>query len=288
MIRRSVKILGKETVYWERNPDSPVCLVMLHGFRGNHMGLTELSQNFDGFRLILPDLPGYGESEPLRVKHTLNNYAHWLDEFVTALGLEEWVSWSHSYSGSIGLIQAATGMHRPAAVVSVSLATVRKDFPSQISTFYYWLGEHLPVRFQHHWVASRTLDRATGRWLFQTVSTKRRRWLMRRGERGLPMMHPRVVIEEYMSSLNTPLENYARRVDVPVLIIAGARDVIVPLPRLEQLVEDLPDGKLAVMPDQGHLAPIERPTATATITKRWLAGLHRHQPASRKPPAALV
>ena len=288
MIRRSVKILGKETVFWERNPNSPVCLVMLHGFRGNHMGLTELSQNFDGYRLILPDLPGYGESEPLHVKHTLNNYAHWLDEFVAALGLDEWVSWSHSYSGSIGLIQAATGLHRPSSVVSVSLATVRRDFPSQISTFYYWLGEHLPARVQHHWVASRTLDHATGRWLFQTVTTKRRRWLMRRGERNLPMMHPRVVIEEYMSSLNTPLESYAQRVDVPVLLVAGAKDVIVPLARLEALAGLIPDCELVVMPDQGHLAPIERPTATATITKQWLAGLPRRRQAGRKRSAELV
>jgi pimeloyl-ACP methyl ester carboxylesterase len=277
MIRRSVNVLGKETVYWERNPNSPVCLVMLHGFRGNHMGLTDLSRNFDGYRLILPDLPGYGESEPLGVQHTLNNFAHWLDEFVGALGVEGWVSWSHSYSGSIALIQAATGIHRPIAMVSVSLAAVRRDLPSQLSTFYYWLGEHLPARMQNRWVTSRTLDHATGRWLFQTVTTKRRRWLMRRGDRNLPMLHPRVVIEEYMSSLNTPLENYARRVDVPVLIIAGARDVIVPLRRLEDLAEMIPNGELEVMPDQGHLAPIERPAATATITKQWLAGLPRPQ-----------
>jgi pimeloyl-ACP methyl ester carboxylesterase len=57
------------------------------------------------------------------------------------------------------------------------------------------------------------------------------------------------------------------------MIIAGARDVIVPLQQLEQLVSHMRDGTLVVMEDQGHLAPIERPAATATITKRFINGL---------------
>jgi hypothetical protein len=35
----------------------------------------------------------------------------------------------------------------------------------------------------------------------------------------------------------------------------------------------MPDATLVVMEDQGHLAPIERPAATATITKRFVNGL---------------
>jgi hypothetical protein len=35
----------------------------------------------------------------------------------------------------------------------------------------------------------------------------------------------------------------------------------------------LTDGTLVIMADQGHLAPIERPAATATITKRFIGGL---------------
>jgi pimeloyl-ACP methyl ester carboxylesterase len=265
--------MGKETVYWERNPDSPETVVMLHGFRGNHKGLTDMSQHLDSYRLILPDLPGYGESEPLGIKHTLVHYARWLDEFAGTLELEDWVSWSHSYSGSIALIQAATGEHKPGALVSVSLASVRRDLPSAISTFYYWIGQYMPKPIRHRWIASRTVDHATGRWLFQSVTTRRRRWLMQRGERNLPVLRASVVTEQYMSSLNTPLDRYAARVDVPALIIAGAKDVIVPLPHLEKLVALMPDGVLSVMDDQGHLAPIERPAATATITKRFLAGL---------------
>lgn len=270
MIRHTININGKQVAYWERNPNWPVTIVMMHGFRGNHKGLTDMAQHLQGYRIIMPDLPGYGESEPMEVTHTLKNYAAWLDDFVGALELEDWVSWSHSYSGSIALIQAAEGEHRPQALVSVSLADVRRDLASAISTFYYWVGQFMPRPVRHRWIASRTVDHAAGRWLFMTVSPHRRKVLMERGERNLPILNVKVVTEQYMSSMKTPLEPYARRVKMPVLIIAGAKDVIVPLRRLKRLVQQMPQAELVVMEDQGHLAPIERPAATATLTKRFL------------------
>jgi len=273
MIRHTIIVKGKKVAYWERNPNWPVTIVLLHGFRGNHKGLTDMAQHLQGYRIIVPDLPGYGESEPLSVPHSLHNYASWLDEFVEVLGLEEWVSWSHSYSGSIALIQAVDGRRRPQALVSVSLADVRRDLASAVSTFYYWVGQFMPRPVRHRWIASRTVDHAAGRWLFMTVTPRRRKILMQRGERNLPILNVKVVTEEYMSSMKTPLEPYSGRVKVPVLIIAGAKDVIVPLRRLERLVKLMPQGQLLVMEDQGHLAPIERPAATATITKRFLSGV---------------
>lgn len=273
MIRHTVTVMGKEVAYWERNPQWPQTIVMLHGFRGNHKGLIDLVQHFDGFRLILPDLPGCGESEPMEVPHTLENYALWLDEFVARVGIEDYVSWSHSYSGSIALIQAAGGAHKPTALVSVSLAAVRRDWPSALSTLYYQLGMVMPKWLQRRWIASKTVDHATGRWLFHSVTAERRRALVKRGDKNLPILNAQVVTEEYMSALDTNLDAFAETVAMPVLLIAGAKDFIVPLKRLEHLESLMPDATLVVMEDQGHLAPIERPATTATITKRFINGL---------------
>jgi pimeloyl-ACP methyl ester carboxylesterase len=277
MIRRTITVMGRTTVYWERNPHWPQTIVMLHGFRGNHKGLTDISQHFPGFRLILPDLPGYGESESLMVAHTLKNYASWLDAFVAELGLDEFVSWSHSYSGSIALIQAVRGKHKPRAIVSVSLASVRQDFASAMTALYYRVGGWLPGPMRQWWIASRWLDHATGRWLFYTVTAKRRHALVARGDRNLPILNPRVATEEFMSAIHTSLEPYAARLSVPALIIAGGHDVIVPVRRLERLTSLMPDGTLVVMRDQGHLAPIERPATTATLTRRFIYGLEGSQ-----------
>jgi pimeloyl-ACP methyl ester carboxylesterase len=275
MDRRTVTIMGKQVAYWEHGHHWPQTIVLLHGFRGNHRGLLDMARHLKGYRLILPDLPGYGESEALDAPHTLQNYAKWLDLFVAKLELHDYVCWSHSYSGSIALIHAAQGHHKPTALVSVSLAAVRRDWPSFLSTLYYRLGQRLPKGLQHRWIASRMIDHATGRWLFMTVSTARRRFLQKRGDQNLPLMNALVVTEEYLSALDTDLDWYARRVSIPVLVVAGARDIIVPVKRLERLVNLLDRSRLEVMPDQGHLAPIERPGATATITKNFLRELEQ-------------
>jgi pimeloyl-ACP methyl ester carboxylesterase len=274
MIRHTATVMGKQVVYWERNPEWPQTIVMLHGFRGNHKGLTDIVQHFNGYRLILPDLPGYGESEALDVPHTLVNYAQWFDEFVRVTGLKDYVSWSHSYSGSIALIHAAQGKHKPTVMISVSLAAMRRDWASMMSTWYYQLGRVMPKEIQRRWISSRFIDHATGRWLFMTVSTARRKALQKRGDENLPILNALVVTEEYLSALDTDLDRYAAKVTVPTLLIAGARDFIVPLRRLEHLESLLSDGTLVVMEDQGHLAPIERPATTATISKRFINGLH--------------
>src|ERR1700683_3763725 len=271
MIRPTISVMGKQTAYWERNPDEARTLVLLHGFRGNHKGLTDLAQHLAGFRLILPDLPGYGESEPLGVPHTLTHYAQWLDQFAAALDLKSWASCGHSYGGSIVLIQAVTGRRRPDAVVAMALAAVRQGWGSTLATAYYEAGRVLPPRLRQRWIADRLLDHAAGRWLFRTVTPKRRRELMRRGDRNLPELNPQVVTEEYLSTLRTDLAPYATAVKAPMLVIAGARDIIVPLGRVKRLVALMPHGTLVVMEDEGHLAPIEEPATTASIIKRFLA-----------------
>jgi pimeloyl-ACP methyl ester carboxylesterase len=270
MIRRTITVMGRETTYWERNPEWPLTIVLLHGFRGNHKGLLDVGRQFPGFRVIIPDLPGYGESEPLSVKHTLRNYALWLDAFAGAIYLDEWICWSHSYSGSISLIQAASGTHKPQCMISVSMAVIRRSPAILMSTLYYRAGTLLPKNFQQHLIASRMLDHAAGRWLFMTASTQRRRELQERAERDLPTLNAKVVTEEYLSALTTNLEYYARRVEVPVLMVAGARDIVVPLRRLEHITGLMENVTLTVMDDQGHLAPIERPAAVGTITKRFI------------------
>jgi len=275
MIKHTIEVMGKRTAYWERNPQWDKTVVMLHGFRGNHKGLTDMVQHFAGWRVVLPDLPGYGESEPLDVPHTLANYAEWLDEFVVAMGPEDWVSWSHSYGGLIALVHGATGRHKPSAFVSVSLADARQDYAAWLTSMYYQAGRVMPYEMQRRWLASRTIDKMSQRMLITGVSARRRQEMVKRGEANLGTLNPRVITDQYFSAIRTPMEPYAAHLDMPALLIAGAKDVMVPVKRLERLMSVMPDGTLVIMEDQGHLAPIERPAATATITKRFLNGIEQ-------------
>lgn len=56
----------------------------------------------------------------------------------------------------------------------------------------------------------------------------------------------------------------ARRIQVPVLVIAAAADVVEPLDRVKKEVCNIiPGSKLVVVPDSGHLSPLEAPEAVS-------------------------
>ena len=275
MIRHMTSIGGNRLAYLELSPDSQPTIIMLHGFRGGRDGLATMAHHLKGFRLLLPDLPGYGESDQLRTSHTIGNYVGWLDEFIAELNLTTFVILGHSYGGSIAIIHAAEGANKPAATIAISPAEVRRGPPAWITTWYYQLGGLMPETWRRRWLTSRTIDRATGRLLIRSATGTLREAIIEHRDRVLPTLNPHVITEQYMSLLDINLGVYAGAIEIPVLIIAGAKDIIAPVSGLRRLTALMSQGTLEVMHDQGHLAPLERPAATATITRRYLKSLFR-------------
>ena len=59
-------------------------------------------------------------------------------------------------------------------------------------------------------------------------------------------------------------------VDVPLCIGCGAQDSWAPVAQHEAMVALNPRARLEVIADAGHMAPMERPEATAAVLARWL------------------
>jgi len=58
------------------------------------------------------------------------------------------------------------------------------------------------------------------------------------------------------------------RIDIPVLVIGGSRDVITPVHRSRHMAEVIPDAELVILDGCGHMAPFERhEDVTAHIRK---------------------
>ena len=56
----------------------------------------------------------------------------------------------------------------------------------------------------------------------------------------------------------------------PLLIICGANDRITPLPISEEMHALVPGSTLVVLPDCGHLAPMEKPEEVSAAMREWL------------------
>ena len=62
-----------------------------------------------------------------------------------------------------------------------------------------------------------------------------------------------------------------RAIAVPTLVVVGAEDVITPPAGAAQLAAAIPGATLTVIPDAGHLAPMEAPAAVNAALRELLS-----------------
>jgi pimeloyl-ACP methyl ester carboxylesterase len=116
VVHRSVLVDGRTTHSWEYGPsDAAATVLAVHGFRGDHHGLESVAAHLvaghpDGVRVVVPDLPGFGLSDPLPTSD-LDGYVHWLRGFRDALGLDRrTVVLGHSFGSIVVSAAVAAGL----------------------------------------------------------------------------------------------------------------------------------------------------------------------------------
>lgn len=63
------------------------------------------------------------------------------------------------------------------------------------------------------------------------------------------------------------------KIDKPVLVLHGADDQIIPLQESQQMAASIPNARLEVIPDAGHLLPLEQPELTNKAMREFLLKL---------------
>jgi pimeloyl-ACP methyl ester carboxylesterase len=64
-----------------------------------------------------------------------------------------------------------------------------------------------------------------------------------------------------------------RAFDRPALVVVGEEDALSPVADAQAMADALPQGRLAVLPEAGHLTAVETPEAFAAEVTGFLAGL---------------
>ena len=127
-----ITIDGVKTSYQIIGQGKP--LLILHGWGSNYERWTkvaeQISQGVPGgtgpFKVIVPDLPGFGKSDVLLTAWNMNNYIKWLEEFVKELNLKEFNLMGHSFGGALAVKLAINHPQNVQKLFLVSAASVRK------------------------------------------------------------------------------------------------------------------------------------------------------------------
>ncbi|HEY4318918.1 MAG TPA: alpha/beta hydrolase [Herbaspirillum sp.] len=119
---RTIDVDGLNVFYREAGPaDAPV-LLLLHGFpSASHMFRDLMPLLSDRFRIIAPDLPGFGQSAmPARdtFEYSFANLAQVMTRFTEVLKLDHFAMYVFDYGSPVGLRMALAHPERIAAIVS--------------------------------------------------------------------------------------------------------------------------------------------------------------------------
>ena len=277
--RRDVDVLGSTTRCWIYGPpEASTTIVAVHGFRGDHHGLEPIVAQLPGIRIISPDLPGFGESTPLREGgHDIPGYRAWLSALVDRLGLGSgFVLLGHSFGSIVASAAMAGGLPASKLVLVNPIAAPALAGPrgvlTRLAVFYYRLGAVLPKRLGFGLLRNRLIVRGMSVAMAKTRDSALRRWIHAEHDRYFSGFADRdTVLEAFRASVSSDVSHFAGDIHVPTLLVAADRDDITDVAAQHRLAARFPDAELVVLPEVGHLIHYEKPAEAAAAIRGFLA-----------------
>jgi len=273
---RTVPVHGHDICYVTAGQGPPVVLV--HGF-GTSLAvwarqIRVLSRDCQVFAL---DLPGHGFSEKPDLEYRPRFYTDALRGFLDALGITAASFVGHSMGGLLSLCLAMEAPDRVRHLVLVNSSSPLFR-PSRLLRLYEkrrrrpWLWNRvmelievliplLPASFEARGQGKIThrADAVPPEWSKQMVAFRRSKGFSRM---AVSTMTHWVDVAAY--------ENGMKEILHPVLVVCGALDRVIPLAHGRQLQETLPNATQEVIPECGHMAPLEEPDRTARAILAFL------------------
>ena len=268
--KKHTLVNNKKSFYWEKNSSKKNTLVFMHGFPGNHIGLLDMAKNFDGYRIVIPDLPACGESDPLEGKHNLQNYSQWLNGFLENLGIKRTIIVGHSFGSRVGLVFSSNYQEKVEGLVLITPVVKVEGLIAQLVSVEYKIAELLPAPLKKIWLLNKIHYGVGDMICFKTSCPKRRQQLIKNRNEEIKNLNPQINIELFDEFHKFSLVPVGKKVKTKSLIIAGKEDEIAPLNSVKELANQLENVKFVVMENSGHIVVGEEPKTTAGIIKKWL------------------
>lgn len=275
--RRVVQVLGSETAYWEygeEDADLPT-IVAVHGFRGEHHGLEPVIAYLPGFRVISPDLPGFGETPPIPGReHDLSLYAGWLSDFVRQVAPGA-VVLGHSFGSIVSSAAVAGGLQTPRLILINPIGAPALEGPkgvlTRLAVLYYALGAKLPSRLGTALLRNRLIVRVTSIAMAKTADPALRRFIHDQHDTYFSRFADRDVLHDaFVTSVSHDVRAFAGVIDMPTLLIAAQNDDITPIEDERRLATMFPQAELVEIAHVGHLIHYETPAEAAGAIRRFL------------------
>lgn len=245
-------IVDNLAVEYKDEGQGPV-LVMLHGWMNSLSSYDAITGDLaKEYRVIRPDLPGFGGSEPPPKPWHVGDYAAFVRNLLQRLGAEPYTLVGHSFGGRVIMKGVGTGVLHPKKIVLIDTAgNARRETPRL--RFYKTIaktGKAFAMLVPNAWY------------------TSMRKRLYKRA--GSDYLEAGALSQTFLHTINEDLVEYARRIGVPTLLVWGEHDKTTPLEDGKRLASEIPGAQLAVVSGAGHAPHRENPEEVARLICTFL------------------
>lgn len=257
--RRSIEVDNLHIAYLEGGQGD--ALVLLHGFGGNKDNWTRMARYLTPrFRVILPDLAGFGEStRNPEYRYTYSDQAERVHRFAKALGLGSYHLGGNSMGGAISGTCAALYPGEIKSLWLIAPGAVHAAQPSELSRRLQ-SGEDNPLIVENSADYDRLMDFVFVKKPFVPGVVKR--YFANEAVAHRPLNQ--IIFEQIRSGDGPePLEVLLDNSKLRTLIMWGDRDRVLHVSGADVLRAVMPNADTVIMKDVGHVPMLEKPKASA-------------------------
>ena len=279
---RRVEADGVQVFYREAGSPQARAILLLHGFPSSSFMFRELIPRLaDEFRVIAPDLPGFGFTEvPAERKYvySFDRLSHTIEAFTRAIQIDRYAIYVFDYGAPIGLRLAMAHPERVSAIVSQNGNAYVEGLGDAWDPIRKYWSE--PTAENRNILRNSVLTAGGTRWQYThgvpdpesvppesyTLDTA---LLERPGNKEIQLdlfLNYATNVELYPK-----FQEYFRRWKPPLLAIWGKNDPFFIPAGADSFQKDLPNARVQFL-DTGHFAVETHAVEIASAMKQFLDG----------------
>lgn len=256
MTEKEIRLKGIQLSYKEAGKGRPI--ILLHGWGSSSAAFLKTQEYLakNGFKIYVPDLPGFGKSASLPSAWGVGEYADLVLQFADSLSLDKFFLIGHSFGGRISIKLTVNHPEKALGLVLCSTAGVRRPLKRFIFFVFAKLGK--------------MLFSLPGLCLFQKPSRKLLYFLARerdyyQAQGVMRETMKKVISEDFTLDL--------AKIKIPTLIIWGANDKVTPTTHAKILKEKIKGSVLKIVPSATHKLPYEKPEVFSRLVTEFLKSI---------------
>jgi pimeloyl-ACP methyl ester carboxylesterase len=232
-------------------------IVLLHGWGANLGSFNDLAKELsESARVIRLDFPGFGGSTKPDDKWGVGEYSIFVGAFLKKLNVTSvYALIGHSFGGRVIIKGIATGELSAAKIVLLDTAGVKPSATAKKALL--------------HTIAK------LGKGMTSVPGLRKLQPLLRaklyKAAGSTDYLDAQAMQKIFLNTINEDLLPYVPRIAQPTLLIWGEGDLETPVGDAYKILNELPNGKLTVVPGAGHFVYLDEPMLVTKELREFLS-----------------